>query len=117
MNDEVNSRLEQSEYQVKFLEDDTTIRESNEVAAEVKHLLQSLLLTEDINAYQTGSHARRMMKVYAWKLEMEKIIREVDDSIARNLGVSCKMVHGLEFTAKFLNEGFEDRVVALGPSS
>lgn len=105
------------EYEVKFLEQDTTIREPNLVVAEVRLLLQSLLMTEDINAYQIGSHARHMLKANAWKLEMEKIIRKVEGCVAKNFGKTFEMVHGLEFTTKFLDEDFEDRVAALGPPS
>lgn len=65
INNKANSSLEQMEYEVKFLEEDTTIKEIDLVVVEVRHLLQSSLITKVINAYQTGSHARHMLKAHA----------------------------------------------------
>lgn len=51
INDKAHSCMEQMDFQVQFLEENTTIREDNEVVVEVKHLLHSLMVTEDVNSY------------------------------------------------------------------
>lgn len=71
------------EFEVKFLEEDTTIRETNLVVVEVRHLLHSLLMTEYINTYQTGSHVKRMLKAHAWKIEMQRMINKVESCVVR----------------------------------
>jgi len=117
INNKEKSRLEQMEYEVKFLEEATTIREAGEVIFEVRNLLQSLLVTEDINSYQTRSHAMHMLKAHAWKLEMENIIYKFEAHMPRNFRKISNMVHGLDFMDKFLDEDFEDRIATLAPPS
>ena len=93
--DKVHARMEAMSYVVKFLEEDSVIREASEVATKVKHLIRGLLLTEDMNAYRTESHAKHMM-VYTWQLEMERTNRKVDDFLERNREARSEIVYGLE---------------------
>lgn len=46
---------------------------------------------------------------------MQGIVLEVDGIVARNKAKTSGMLHGLELIAKFVDDGFEDRVTALGP--
>lgn len=63
-NDKANTSLEQMDFQVKFIDDDATIR-VDLVVAEVRHFLHSLIMTDDVNTYQTGSHLRHLLKAHA----------------------------------------------------
>lgn len=101
-------------FEVKFLED-TFPRKTDLVVIKVRHLLQSLIMTKDINTYQSGSHLRHMLRAHAWKIEMQGIVVEVNCVMARNKAKISRMLRGLELTTKFLDNGFEDRVASLGP--
>ena len=65
LNDRVIAFIDREEFLVKFLEEDNSVREADLVTAEVRHLLHSLIMIEDINSYQSGSHLEYMMKAYA----------------------------------------------------
>lgn len=105
------------DFQVKFIDDDTSIKETDLVVTEVRHLLQSLLMTEDVNTYQTRSHLRYMMRAYAWRIEMQKLINEVGRCVAENKLKISEMLHRLELVVKFLDEDFKEQVAALGRTS
>lgn len=55
-----------------------------------------------------------MLRAHAWKLEMRDIVVEVDTVIGRNRPKVAGMLRGLEMTAQFLDDGFEDRVASMG---
>lgn len=101
------------DFGLKFLED-TSIREAKLIVVEVRHLLQSLVMTEDINSYQIGSYLRHMLRVHSWKIEIQRMVTKVEH---QNKAKISKMTCGLDLTTKFLDEGFEDRVATLGPPS
>ena len=82
INDKANSCIEQMNFQVQFLEEDYTIREANVVVTKVAHLLHSLIITEDVNSYQSGSHLRYMLRAHTWKTEMQRLIDKVGDNVA-----------------------------------
>lgn len=75
---------------------------------EVEHLLHSLMMTDDVNSYQSGSHLRHMLRAHAWKAEMQKLADEVDDSIATSKPKLSEMLRGVELMERFMAEGFED---------
>lgn len=54
INDKAHSCMEQMEFQVQCLEENTTILEVDEVVAKLRHLLHNLMITEDVNSYQSG---------------------------------------------------------------
>lgn len=87
-------------FEVKFLEKDTAIKKVDLVVTEVKHLLQSIIMTKDINTYQLGSHLRHMLRAHAWKIKMQGIVVDVDCVVPRNKAKTSKMLRGLELTAK-----------------
>lgn len=43
--------IDREEFLVKFLKEDNSVREADLVTIEVRHLLHSLIMTEDINFY------------------------------------------------------------------
>lgn len=61
INDRACSCIEQMDLQVQLLEENTTIWEVDEVVVEVKHLLHSLMMIEDVNSYQSEIHLRRIL--------------------------------------------------------
>lgn len=105
------------EFQVKFLDDDAGIRDKDLVVAKVRHFLHSLIMTEDINTFQTGSHLEHLLKAHAWERDMMRIVDKVDRYVITNQPKLLEMLHGLELTAKFLDDDFEGHVEALGPPS
>ena len=115
LNDKANTCLEQMEFQVKFLDDDASIQDKDLVMTKVGHFLHSLIMTEDINTFQTGSHLEHLFKAHAWEKDMLKIVEKVERGMVKNGPKLSKMLHGLELTAKFLDDDFEGRVEALGP--
>jgi len=118
LNNKANTNLEQREFQVKFIDDDATIRDKDLVMAEVRHFLHSLIITDDVNTYQTGSHLRHILRAHTWKNDMQRVIEEVGRCVAGNGPKTLEMLRGLELMAKFLDEDFEGHVEALGlPSS
>lgn len=117
INDKANTSLEQRDLQVKFLDNDNTIKEADLVVVEVIHLLHSLIMTDDVNTYQSGSHLRHMMRAHTWKSEMQKLIDKVGCCVVANKPRFSKMLHELELKAKFLDENFEEQVAAFGPPS
>lgn len=70
LNDKANTCLEQMEFQVKFLDDDASIQDKDLVMTKVGHFLHSLIMTEDINTFQTGSHLEHLFKAHAWEKDM-----------------------------------------------
>jgi len=70
LNDKVVAFIDWEEFLVKFLEEDNLMREADLVITEVRHLLHSLFMTEDVNSYQNGSHFEYIMKVHTWKSRM-----------------------------------------------
>lgn len=64
LNDKVIAFIDQEEVLVKFLEDDNSVREADLVTAKVRHLLHSLIMIENVNSYQNGSHFGYMMKAH-----------------------------------------------------
>ena len=114
LGEKVTTSLELMTYEVRFLEDSVP-RKPESILAEVRNLLQCLIQTEDVNTYRTGGHLRHMLKAHAWKLEMRDIVVEVDAVIGRNKPKVAGMLRGLEMTAQFLDDGFEDRVASMDP--
>lgn len=56
-----------------------------------------------------------MLRAHAWKDEMQNLVDEVEDSVAISRPKFLEMLRGVELMARFLVEGFEDRVASLGP--
>ena len=100
---------------MKFLDDDASIRDKDLVVAEVRHFLHSLIMIEDINTFQTGSHLEHLPKAHAWEEETMRIVDKIERSVMKNGPKLSEMLHGLELTAKLLDDDFEGRVEALGP--
>jgi len=59
-----------------------------------------------------------MLRAHAWNNEIQGLIIEVKCVVAENKAKISKMLRGLELTAKFLDDNFENRVATLRlPSS
>lgn len=114
LGEKVTTSLELMRYEVKFLEDSVPSKPES-VLAEVRNLLKGLIQTEDVNTYRTRGHLRHMLRAHAWKLEMREIVVEVVTVIGRNRSKVAGMLRGLEMTAQFLNDEFEDRVASMDP--
>lgn len=96
------------EFNVLFLEENTTIREEEEVVTKVKNLLHNLTMIDNVNSYQSGSHLRHMLRAHAWKDEMQNLVDEVKDNIAASRPKLSEMLRGVELMARFVVEGFKD---------
>lgn len=107
LSDKVSTNLKLMSFDVKFVEDSIP-RDIELVKTEVRNLLQGLIQTEDINSFKTSSHLRHMLKAHVWKLEMQGIVVEVDNVVARNKAKVVGMLRGLELTSKFLDNEFKD---------
>lgn len=82
---------------------------------EVIHLVHNLIIMEDVNSYQLGSHLRYILQSHTWKIEMQKSIDEVEDSVAMRKLKFLEILHGLELIIRFLEDSFKDQVPSLGP--
>lgn len=113
LNDKVIAFIDQEDFPVKFL--DNAIREVDLVTVEVRYLLQRLIMTEDVNSYQSGSHLEYMMRAHTLKSRMLDFAEEVSVSVAGNQLRFREMLRGLEHTASFIDDVFEERVANLDP--
>lgn len=100
---------------MKLLEDDNSIRETDLVTTEVRHLLHSLIMIEDVNSFQNGSHFGYMMKTHTWKSRMLNFVQEANVIVEGNQPGFKEMLRGLEHAARFIDDGFEERVDKLDP--
>ena len=110
----VSAFIDREEFLVKFLEDNS-MKEANLITTEVRHLLHSLVMTEDINSYKNGSHLEYMMKAYAWKGKMQDFVQEANVAVEANQPTLREMLRGLEHTTRYIDESFEERVDELDP--
>lgn len=92
--DKVSIGIELMSFDVKFTEDSIP-KDLEVIKIEVRNLLQGLIMTEDVNAFRTGSHLRHAMKAYAWRLEMKGSVVEVDSVAARNRARIIGILRGL----------------------
>lgn len=99
LNDKVIAFIDQEDFPIKFLDNDNSIKEANVVTIEVRNLLHSLVMTEDVNSYQFGSHFDYMMKAHTWKSNMLDFVNEVHMVVAGNHPKFREMLRGLEHTA------------------
>ena len=115
LNDRVTAFIDREEFLVKFLEEDNSVREADLVTTELRHLLHSLIMTEDVNSYQSGSHLEYMMKAYTWKGRMQDFVQEANMAVEANQPTFREMLRGLKHTARYIDESFEERVDELDP--
>lgn len=115
LNDKVAAFIDREDFRVKSLDNHNAIREVDLVIVEVRHLLHSLIMIEDVNSYQFGNHLEYMMRAHTCKSKMLDFVEEVSVSVVGNQSRFREMLHGLEHTASFIDDGFEERVVDLDP--
>jgi len=115
INDKATAFIDRKDFLVKFLDDGNSIREADLVTTKVRHLLHSLIMIEDANSYQFGSHLEYMMRAHTWKSKMRELVDEVSCYVIGNQPRFREMLRGIEHTTIFIDDGFEEHVASLDP--
>lgn len=115
LNDKITNFLNQEDFIMKLLDDDNSIREVDLVTTKVRHLIHSLIMIEDVNSYQNGSHFESMMKVHTQKSMMLDFMYEVNKIVESNQPRFREILHGLEHTDRFITYFFKEHVDDLDP--